>query len=141
MTKSISKQLLFTLLALFLVVIVFKKNNNSSTINVEIFIDDDTLGASFASVFIFQKDHVVVDTFADMDGRITISNKVHKLIVDYSGCYPKYVSMDVLKTDSIIRLKSSLILSKSYPAVDTVLNLMNEEVQKEVDNWNIQYKK
>jgi hypothetical protein len=126
---------------LLLVVIAFYKNNNSTTINVEIFIDDDTLGTSFASIFIFQEGYVVVDTYADMDGRITISQKINKLIVDYSGCYPKHVSMDVLKTDSIIRLKSSIILSESYPSVDTVLNLMNEEVQKEVESWNSKYKK
>jgi hypothetical protein len=111
--------------------------NEYITISVKLDIDSTELG--LFDISIFEKGFTVKDTFGNFDGNFTlfIKDNIEGVVIRYSGCYPVYKSLEEIKDESIIFLKSSeLLMRTGGMGIDTVLLEINEVLEKKRNNWN-----
>jgi len=100
----------------------------------------DSSTVIFYHISIFEPGKLVKDTFADWDGNISINNKSKKILVRMPGYYPKYVSLEEIKDNSIITIRSSPIMdSLGGMATDTKLNEMNTKIEEDIAKWNAKH--
>lgn len=119
-----------------------KFKNDSMSFHVKFF--EDSTDAIFAPITIFENGHQVKDKFADLEGKVTLSNKnnIEGVIVRYAACYPVYKTISEIEADNIIYLKTSEIMRRSGGmGIDTVLLNINDSLELKIEKWNKLIKK
>ena len=135
-------KLFIWILTVLILVISFngESYNVSSKYKITIFIKGDTIPAPLALVKIFRKGSSVIDTSANWNGIIIISSDIEKILIDYAGCYPKFINIQSIKNDTVVVLDRSPIMdSLGGMANDPRLNQMYTRIEAEINKWNARY--